>query len=401
MKYKYLIPKYIDGHFATIDFDNLFVVQFFKADPIELFFETKTQDYNYEKYVENLYKKIIDKFEKTNNFIDLLKDYRFFKESYNVHYRWRIYEKFCDYLIEINKPEDAFEEWIILQEEERLKSDGSFTYRDSALQRLIYFESILKRGLINGYHIHKIAEKGHQLTAFGKRNIKEVFLTLDIIIKNTISSSFFEQFYSNYNFEKFKKNKSHKYEYYNKYFQHNNKVKKHWEWIVNISSNYILKDGSASTNLVFDSIRSESSRLLRESENKYRSRIGAKKIGESWISETELYYKIQKAFPKIKIIQHGKPNWIGRQHLDIWIPEFKIAIEYQGKQHDEPIDFFGGIESFKKIKKLDKLKKEKCDANGVKLLEVRKGYDLQKIINKIKNSIDVDFSETDNTIYKL
>ena len=57
MKYKYLIPKYIDGHFATIDFDNLFVVQFFEADPIELFFETKTQDYNYEKYQKTFIKK--------------------------------------------------------------------------------------------------------------------------------------------------------------------------------------------------------------------------------------------------------------------------------------------------------------------------------------------------------
>ena len=50
MKYKYLIPKYINGHFATIDFNKFFVDQFFKEDPVELFFEIKTQDYNYERY---------------------------------------------------------------------------------------------------------------------------------------------------------------------------------------------------------------------------------------------------------------------------------------------------------------------------------------------------------------
>lgn len=32
MKYKYLIPRYINAHFATIDFNKFFVDQFFKGD---------------------------------------------------------------------------------------------------------------------------------------------------------------------------------------------------------------------------------------------------------------------------------------------------------------------------------------------------------------------------------
>ena len=387
MKYKYLIPKYINGHFATVEFNNLFIDQFFKADPVELFFEIKTQDYNYEKYVENLYLKIIEKFELNKNYNDLLKDYRLFKENYNVHFRWRIYEKFCDYLIKLNKKEEAFEEWIVLQEEEWEGWEREFTYRNSAINRLFYFEGLLKKGIIGGYHLHKLAEKGNQLTAFGKRNKSEVFLTLDLMIKNSTGISYFQQFYSNYEFKSHLKFKSLPYESYKKYFQHNNKAKKIWEWIIDNQSSNVLKDGRASAELVFRSIREESSRLLRDAENTYRISIGAKKVGESWIGETELYYKIKSAFPNIEVIQHGRPTWLGRQHLDVWIPMLNIAIEYQGQQHDNPIEFFGGVEAFEKGLKRDKLKKKKCLENKVNLIEVREGYDLDKIIQKIEKDI--------------
>ena len=132
-----------------------------------------------------------------------------------------------------------------------------------------------------------------------------------------------------------------------------------------------MKDGSASAQLVFESMGHEASKLLRDGENPYRLNIGAKKIGESWIAETELFYKIKNVFSDIEVIQHGRPSWLGRQHFDIWIPELKIAIEYQGKQHDKPIEFFGGLEALE---------------NRVKLIEVREGYFLNEIIDEIKHT---------------
>jgi hypothetical protein len=98
-------------------------------------------------------------------------------------------------------------------------------------------------------------------------------------------------------------------------------------------------------------------------------------------------YKIKSAFPNIEVIQHGRPTWLGRQHLDVWIPMLNIAIEYQGQQHDNPIEFFGGVEAFEKGLKRDKLKKKKCLENKVNLIEVREGYDLDKIIKEIEKDI--------------
>ena len=58
--------------------------------------------------------------------------------------------------------------------------------------------------------------------------------------------------------------------------------------------------------------------------------------------DMKTHFKLEEVF------HHGNPKWLGLQHVDIWFPKYKIGIEYQGKQHDEPVEFFGGEESFLK-----------------------------------------------------
>lgn len=74
---------------------------------------------------------------------------------------------------------------------------------------------------------------------------------------------------------------------------------------------------------------------------------------------------------------------MGKQHLDIWIPELNIAIEYHGLQHDQPVDFFGGQDAYDKNVERDNRKKTLCMENGVRLIEVREGYDIQELIREI------------------
>lgn len=127
---------------------------------------------------------------------------------------------------------------------------------------------------------------------------------------------------------------------------------------------------------------------IREIENILRITKGLPKIGEGWISETTLYYEIKNALPDFEVIQHGKPIWLGRQHFDIWIPEINCAVEFQGQQHDEPIGFFGGEVAFKKNQNRDQMKREKSEFNKTLLIEVRAGYNINEIINKIKAIIN-------------
>jgi hypothetical protein len=127
--------------------------------------------------------------------------------------------------------------------------------------------------------------------------------------------------------------------------------------------------------------------MTKEAENTVREEMGIPKIGEGRVAETELFYKIKKAFPNLAVIQHARPKWLGKQHFDIFIPSKKIAIEYQGTQHYKPVEFFGGKKAFELNKKRDKLKKEKCLKYGVKLIEVRSEYDFDVIIKEVRRSL--------------
>jgi len=107
--------------------------------------------------------------------------------------------------------------------------------------------------------------------------------------------------------------------------------------------------------------------VLREAENLLRKRHGIPLIGEGWVSETQLYRLIQRFFPDAK--QHASPTWLRPQHLDIFVLSKNLAFEYQGKQHFEPVDFFGGQNSFENTVKRDKLKAQKCKINKITLIE--------------------------------
>lgn len=54
----------------------------------------------------------------------------------------------------------------------------------------------------------------------------------------------------------------------------------------------------------------------------------------------------------------------------VYIPSQNILIEYQGLQHYEPIDYFGGEKQFDRQQKHDQLKRDYARKNGYNLIEV-------------------------------
>ena len=122
-------------------------------------------------------------------------------------------------------------------------------------------------------------------------------------------------------------------------------------------------------------------------QNDFRVFKGLPKIGEGWISETDLFYKLKDYFKDEIVQNHGKPKWLGRQHVDIWFSKHKIGIEYQGLQHDKPIDFFGGDDAFEKNKERDERKKSLFKKYNSILIEVRKGYDFNSLVKEINKYI--------------
>lgn len=89
--------------------------------------------------------------------------------------------------------------------------------------------------------------------------------------------------------------------------------------------------------------------------------------GEGIISKLLNVYSISYQYPKqFKNLRGSKKPL----HYDFYIPSQNILIEYQGLQHYEPIDYFGGEKQFDRQQKHDQLKRDYARKNGYNLIEV-------------------------------
>ncbi len=102
--------------------------------------------------------------------------------------------------------------------------------------------------------------------------------------------------------------------------------------------------------------------------------------GNRWKSEQLVYELIKQIYPKCSIYYQYRPEYLKTENsqlsYDVFIAKKRVAIEYQGKQHFEPVEIFGGIEAFEKQKKRDELKKELSMQNDVKLVYVNYWEDI-------------------------
>jgi hypothetical protein len=117
-------------------------------------------------------------------------------------------------------------------------------------------------------------------------------------------------------------------------------------------------------------------------ENKLRKRFDYPLIGEKWISETMLYKIIKTLFTDKKIIFHYRGNELERLEIDIFIPELELAIEYQGEQHFQAVEHWGGTEALNKRMENDRKKRMLCKKLGYNLIEFKYDEDLT-VENKI------------------
>jgi hypothetical protein len=131
----------------------------------------------------------------------------------------------------------------------------------------------------------------------------------------------------------------------------------------------------------------QSRAIFREAENVVREAAGLPRVGAGWVSESEMFNSLVEVFPGIRVQQHARPEWLKPQHLDAWFPDYNIAIEYQGAQHDAPVELFGGEEGFKRTVARDAKKRKLCGANGCHLIEVRPGYDSDELVAEIRGVI--------------
>lgn len=112
-------------------------------------------------------------------------------------------------------------------------------------------------------------------------------------------------------------------------------------------------------------------------------------IDYKWKSEELMLECVEKVFRKNTVIHQYRPYFLrspkGQLSYDVFVCGKNIAFEYQGKQHFEPVDFFGGEKHFQEQVARDKLKKKLSEENGVTLIYVN--YDEDVSVELIKEKV--------------
>ena len=75
------------------------------------------------------------------------------------------------------------------------------------------------------------------------------------------------------------------------------------------------------------------------------------------LENNNIKYEYQKRF-----------DWLGKQSLDFYLPDYNIAIECQGEQHFKPVEIYGGEKSFERRIQLDKEKYISCMKNDTNII---------------------------------
>ena len=353
-----------------------------------------------------MYDLILD-FAKTSDYERIERQLRLILEGYSN------YEKICSYatewLSDVYVLQDKYDEaWEI-------RSSLSMpTFKDYIMVKYYCINKSVSAKQI----VSLVSKKDMPLTEVGLNNYEEVLKTLDILLKeieqvngdnivgymltkyckppfNSEKVNELRELVINNNFKEYKDRN-----YRNKEELSNKVVAKYTQMISNGKmirtrhffngvSFYYRNQGPPKEVIdcpqgVMLAIQNQIYNMIRDAENIYRIQCGLPKIGEGWVSETELYNSLKEAFSTEVVLSHASPTWLGRQHLDVYFPKYNIAIEYQGVQHDRPVEYFGGEKSFIENQKRDARKKNLCDKNNCVLIYVRPGYDFNILKNQLK-----------------
>lgn len=100
------------------------------------------------------------------------------------------------------------------------------------------------------------------------------------------------------------------------------------------------------------------------------------KLVRVWRNEEELFSVVCALFPDDEVIHHYRAGWLGRLELDVYVVGANIGFEYQGIQHYEPQEHWGGEAAFVRARERDAEKKRLCAAHGTRLVEVRYDEDV-------------------------
>lgn len=135
----------------------------------------------------------------------------------------------------------------------------------------------------------------------------------------------------------------------------------------------------------------------RAAENEARAHFGFPAIGERWTSETILFRVVEALVAPREVVHHYRGKELGGLELDVWVPELRLGIEYQGEQHYEAIKHWGGDEGLARRQSNDRRKRALCKQLGYTLIEFRFDEELTEAAVQSRLKRHIPTAETDQS----
>ncbi len=116
-----------------------------------------------------------------------------------------------------------------------------------------------------------------------------------------------------------------------------------------------------------------------------------------WVQEYKLFNLV--CFWYSDTIFQYTPPWLNGQSLDMFVPNLNLGIEYQGKQHYESVDYFGGDEKLIDNAARDSNKATLCKQNNIKLYQWP--YTKKVTFSAVKELLDKDQSDVEAQLLRF
>lgn len=131
--------------------------------------------------------------------------------------------------------------------------------------------------------------------------------------------------------------------------------------------------------------KAQPSNLLKKTGCPYCNLSKGERDVSIFLSNHNIKYIPQKTYCNLK--------GIGGRNLsyDFYLQDYNLLIEYQGRQHEQPIEGFVDENMFKYIKEHDRRKKKYAQDNNINLLEIWYNEDIEQ---KLKEALNLETVET-------
>lgn len=96
----------------------------------------------------------------------------------------------------------------------------------------------------------------------------------------------------------------------------------------------------------------------------------------NYLTENSVKFESQKKFENCLNIKELQ--------FDFYLPDYKICLEFDGRQHYQPIEFFGGNLYHEKITFRDNIKNQYCIDNNIRLIRIPY-YEFERIYEILDN----------------